>query len=257
MSKKTKEKTTDLPFKCDFPGCSRSFSKKRGLTMHKLKTHGIIKPRPRSAYNRDPAEYPLKCLRCDFRTKSKAALSIHIRKVHGIKTSLEVKRQRVREAQKKSYLKRRTEKPEEYPFECTVQGCGFRAKTKSGLGIHLSRIHNIIKLRRDPFETRYPKKRKEPLSPYDEETMKFIEQRTNENILLTFYRISDMPNRVIKELCKAGMIKKRMPLGRYRKGFRRWVFSEEGKELRKQLGIKSTRPEDLPSPLKTVIVDSP
>ena len=81
-----------------------------------------------------PDEYPFKCELCDYRGRSKNALSIHMTMRHQIALPHNVK-----SAQKNTEWKRRAEFPEKYPFKCPA--CERRYENENGLIQHVARFH--------------------------------------------------------------------------------------------------------------------
>ena len=89
--------TGERPFQCPFPGCDRSFIQRSALTIH-IRTH--------------TGERPHACDLCNKSFADSSTLSRH-RKIHlGVK-----------------------------PFACIVEGCGKRFLRRTALKIHM-RTHN-------------------------------------------------------------------------------------------------------------------
>lgn len=120
--------SSEKPFKCDFPGCSGSFSDKRMLKDHK-NIHLKLKPyvcefcsesfrsganlRQHRLRHTDPEKY--RCEECQASFVTKQSLQKHNR--------------------------RHTEDPEIRPYACDYQGCSSTFKQKDHVRNHIRRIH--------------------------------------------------------------------------------------------------------------------
>jgi uncharacterized C2H2 Zn-finger protein len=134
------------PPKLKCPECSKLFTTVQLLSMHRRQAHGIvgmsksaIAERERKARLESPAPPPpttdnFPCDRCSQIFTTKNGLAKHQSKKHGIVGQS-------KSAQDRHRAKLKAAPPPPPPTEYPCPDCGFKAKSKAGLSIHIGTTH--------------------------------------------------------------------------------------------------------------------